>query len=171
MRPIRLNQLFAWLVPTLAAGFLVPSTMVRQGLAQPDSPISLSVTLALVAIAGFGLTIPIASYRRKLVRFHSGELKKRPARPNPVFATRVLALAQAIAFAGAGFLGWHIGYLLWLFSDGILLGGLEAWTGLEASALALMAGWLGERNCRAPSDDAGGNGDAPTHETKGGEPA
>lgn len=155
MKPLRLQQLLAWLVPTLAAGFVIPATLVRQGQAQPDSPITMSLTLTLMALLGFGATVPIANYRRKLTRFHAGELTQRPGRPNPIFATRALMLAQAVAIAGAGFTGWHLGYLLWLLSESVVQGGLETWLGLAASALALTLGWFGERNCRAPHDDSG----------------
>jgi MFS family permease len=153
MKPLRVQQYLAWLVPTFAAGFVVPGILVGQGQPQPDSPISMSLTLLVVALIGFAATVPIASYQRKLARFHAGELKQRPGRPNPIYATRALLLAQAVALAGAGFTGWHLGYLIWLLSDAILQGGLEAWLGLAASVIALVLGWLGERNCRAPHDD------------------
>lgn len=155
MKPLRLQQLLAWLIPTLAAGFVLPATLVRQGQPQPDSPLTMTLTLTLMALLGYGATLPIASYRRKLAKFHEGELKQRPGRPNPIYATRALMLAQAVAIAGAGFTGWHLGYLLWLLSDSVVQGGLETWLALVASALALVLGWLGERNCRAPHDDAG----------------
>lgn len=155
MRPLKIQQLLAWLVPTVAAGFVIPATLVRQGQAQPDSPFTMSLTLTLMALLGFGATVPIASYRRKLAKFRAGELQQHPGRPNPIYATRVLMLAQAVALAGAGFTGWHLGYLLWLLSDAVVQGGLETWLGLVASLLALVMGWLGERNCRAPHDDSG----------------
>lgn len=155
MKPLRLQQLLAWIVPTLAAGFVVPVTMVRQGQAQPDSPLTMSLTLTVMALLGFGATLPIASYRRKLARFQAGELKQRPERPNPIYATRALMLTQAVALAGAGFTGWHLGYLIWLLSDSVVQGGLETWVALFSSLLALVLGWFGERNCRAPQDESG----------------
>ena len=165
MKPLRLQLLFTWMVPTGVAGFLVPAALVRQGQAQPDSPLSMSLTLAATALVAFGATLAIASYRRRLLKFHAGELKQRPGRPNPVFATRVLLLAQAVAIAGAGFTGWHFGYLIWLLSETVAQGVVETWVGLAASLLALVLGWFGERNCRAPQDD---NGDADASEVKAG---
>lgn len=155
MKPLRVQQVLAWLVPTTVAGFVVPMLLVRQGQPQPDSPISMSLTLIVMALIGLGVTLPIVSYRRKLARFVAGELKQRPGRPNPVYATRALMLAQATALAGAGFAGWHLGYLIWLLSDAVVQGGLETWLGLSASVVALALGWIGERNCRAPKDEGG----------------
>lgn len=165
MKPLRPQLLLAWMVPTAAAGFLVPAALVRQGQAQPDSPLSMSLTLAATALVAFGATLPIASYRRRLLKFHAGELKQRPGRPNPVYATRALLLTQAVAISGAGFTGWHLGYLIWLLSETVVQGGIETWVGLAASILALVLGWVGERNCRAPEDD---NGDLDSPEAKAG---
>jgi hypothetical protein len=161
VKPLRLTQIVALLVPTSAAGFVIPALLVRQGQSQPDSPISMSLTLLALGLISFGLTLTIAKYRKNLARFYAGELKQHPGRPNPLFATRVLLLAQATALAGAGFAGWHLGYLLWLVSESVVQGGLETWLGLVSALATLALGWFGERNCRAPHDDAGGAAGTP----------
>lgn len=154
MKPLRISQVLAFLVPTTAAGFLIPAMLVGLGQPQPDSPISMSLTLLGLGAISFGLTLTIAKYRKNLARHYAGELHQHPGRPNPIFATRVLLLAQATALAGAGFAGWHLGYLLWVVSEAVVRGGFETGLGLVAALSTLALGWLGERNCRAPNDDA-----------------
>jgi hypothetical protein len=85
----------------------------------------------------------------------------RATRPvNPLYAARVLALAQAAALAGAAIVGWYVAQVLMLVPDAdipsqqlqmLTLGVLA----LAAAGLAAV-GLLVQRWCRLEDDDRGG---------------
>ena len=85
----------------------------------------------------------------------------RATRPvNPLYAARVLALAQAAALAGAAIVGWYVAQVLMLVPDAdipsqqlqmLTLGVLS----LAAAGLAAV-GLLVQRWCRLEDDDRGG---------------
>jgi len=88
----------------------------------------------------------------------------RATRPvNPLYAARVLALAQAAALAGAAIVGWYVAQVLMLVPDAdipsqqlqmLTLGVLA----LAAAGLAAV-GLVVQRWCRLEDDDRGGRRD------------
>ncbi|MFM1784703.1 MAG: hypothetical protein RLZZ579_980 [Actinomycetota bacterium] len=155
---IRFQTYFTWLVLGIILGTSASQLLVSTGEAFPLSPVSLSITLLACAVVGYLFTIPILRYRRKLQRFANGEIKERPERVNPFLAFRILVLARSVAIAGAGFLGWHLGQLIWLFAFSVAASGLVLQTifGALGSATMLVAGLLGEQNCKTPEDPKDG---------------
>jgi hypothetical protein len=85
----------------------------------------------------------------------------RATRPvNPLYAARVLAMAQAAALAGAAIVGWYVAQVLMLIPDAdipsqqlqmLILGVLA----LAAAGLAAV-GLVVQRWCRLEDDDRGG---------------
>jgi MFS family permease len=85
----------------------------------------------------------------------------RATRPvNPLYAARVLAMAQAAALAGAAIVGWYVAQVLMLVPDAdvpsqqlqmLTLGVLA----LAAAGLAAV-GLVVQRWCRLEDDDRGG---------------
>ena len=88
----------------------------------------------------------------------------RATRPvNPLYAARVLAMAQAAALAGAAIAGWYVAQVLMLLPDAdipsqqlqmLILGVLA----LAAAGLAAV-GLVVQRWCRLEDDDRGGSRD------------
>ena len=156
--PIRFQTYLAWLVTGLILGSSAAQFFVSIGQPFPQSPGSLLLTLPLCALGGYLATLPIVRYRKKLEKFTSGATKQRPERVNPFYAFRVLVLARAIAIAGTGFLGWHLGQLLWLLAFSVAASALVLPTVFGAlGALAmLIGGLLGEQNCKSPKDPEDG---------------
>ena len=76
-------------------------------------PLSLPISLLVLALANYLFSFPIYRYRKQLGRYKEGI---RPERPNPFYAVRVLILARASVLAGALFAGWHVGVIIWLVS-------------------------------------------------------
>jgi hypothetical protein len=107
----------------------------------------------MTGLAIYLLTLPISGYRAKVEKLVSPA----PKRPNPFYAFRLLVLARAVMLTGAGFLGWHLGQLVWLVSFSVAPIGLVAPTlfGLGGSGLMLLGGILAELNCRLPKDPDG----------------
>ena len=92
----------------------------------------------------------------------------RATRPvNPLYAARVLAMAQAAALAGAAIVGWYVAQVLMLIPDAdipsqqvqmLILGVLA----LAAAGLAAV-GLVVQRWCRLEDDDPGGSRDEVEH--------
>jgi hypothetical protein len=92
----------------------------------------------------------------------------RATRPvNPLYAARVLAMAQAAALAGAAIVGWYVAQVLMLIPDAdipsqqlqmLTLGVLT----LAAAGLAAV-GLVVQRWCRLEDDDPGGSRDEVEH--------
>ncbi|MEY4714345.1 MAG: hypothetical protein RIQ37_675 [Actinomycetota bacterium] len=155
---IKFHTYFAWFVLGIILGTSTSQLLVSTGEAFPLSPVSLSITLFVCAVLGYSFTIPILRYRKKIDRFAKGEIKDRPARVNPFIAFRILVFARSVAIAGAGFLGWHLGQLIWLFAFSVAASGLVLQTifGAIGGAAMLVAGLLGEQNCKTPEDPKDG---------------
>lgn len=156
--PIKFQTYLAWLAVGAILGSSAAQFFVSIGEAFPVSPASLLLTLPICAIAGYLATLPIVRYRKKLEKFVGGELKQRPERVNPFYAFRVLILTRAIAIAGTGFFGWHLGQLFWLLAFTSAAPALSLPTGLGVlgSAAMVIAGLVGEQNCKAPKDPEDG---------------
>lgn len=157
----------------LNAGTLLLSVLVGAVLGASTSaltvslgwPLLVSPPTLILALIGLGLislalTIPLVRYRSGLEKYRAGSLKRRPDRPNPFYAFRVLIWARASALAGGVFLGWHLGQLLWVASFALAAEGVVQTNGLGllASATLTVLAWLAERNCRSGQDADGENG-------------
>lgn len=132
---------------------------VSIGLPLLVSPPTLILALAGLGLISLALTLPLVRYRARLERYRAGTLKQRPGRPNPFYAYRVLLWARASAIAGAAFLGWHLGQLIWLTGFAVPAAGAVQNIGLGASASAVLVvlAFLAERNCRSGQDADGEN--------------
>lgn len=160
MRSISIISLAVWFGLATAAGYGVSSWAVGNGGSIPLSGISLTISLAALALILVLLAIPIARYKRKL-RAISKKLEDQPSakitRPNPIdpfYAVRVLVLAKAGAVTASLFAGWHLGVLIKqlnapVFVSSSLAPNLAA--GIVALALltvSLVVEWM----CRLPKD-------------------
>lgn len=151
MKALQPSQLLAFLAVGIILGLTAAQLASGFGMAFPQSPWSLIITLPLIGIATLLASVPIARYRKKLEKYTEGP---RPARPNPFYAFRVLVIARATSLTAALFAGWHLGGLLWLFSFSVAPSALVLSSGLGAAASLVMLGcaWIAEHNCKAPTD-------------------
>jgi len=151
MKRISFQQIAALIASGLVLGVSAGEVLVGFGNPFPTSPASLALTLLVTAIGVYAASWPIARYRKHRER---GDLVKRP---NPFVAVRILAFARASVITGAGFFGWHLGLIVWLWLFGSLIENLVLPTVMgAASSLALLgASYLAELNCRAPKDSDG----------------
>ena len=142
-----------WALAGIVLGLSVSQFASATGSAFLASQPSLILTLALIGITIYLLTLPILRYRIKLEKNE----KKQPKRPNPFYAFRLLVLSRAITLTGSGFIGWHLGQLIWLISFSVSPIGLVAPTlfGVGGSLFMLIGGLLAESNCRLPKDPDG----------------
>lgn len=155
MKQLRHSYLFIFLGVGAIAGLSSAQLATGFGQSFPVSPLSLLIVLPVIAVAIYLATLPIYRYRKKSEKPDSS---RRPARPNPFFAYRVLIVSRAVALTGALFSGWHLGQLLWLLSFSVAPSGLVTPTlfGLVGSLSMLGGGLIGEFNCRAPREPGEG---------------
>jgi hypothetical protein len=120
----------------------------------PQSPLSLIITMPLIGIAVVLATLPIYRYRKQVEEYSSGP---RPARPDSEYAIKALVLSRATALAGNIFVGWHFGALIWLVVFSVAPIGPVTITSIAllSSLSMLVAGLIGQRNCRVPRDRNG----------------
>lgn len=151
MKQISLQQIFALISAGVVLGLSASEILVGFGSPFPLSPTSLAVTLLAIGAGVYFASLPIAKYRK------TREQGVESRRPNPFMAVRILAFARACVITSAGFTGWHLGLLLWLWLFGSLVENLVVSTLVSTvSSLAmLLASYLAELNCRAPKDPDG----------------
>ena len=149
MKPTRILNLLAVALLLLIAGYLIASTLVSRGLPVPVSPNTLLITLAAIATVLLLLSIPIWRYRSALKTATT-----RPKRVDPFYAVRVLLLSKASSIAGAMFIGWHSGVLIYQLTGQVVVPGLILQNGLGifASAVLVVAALVTEQICRLPQD-------------------
>lgn len=149
MKPTRILNLLAIALLLLIAGYLIASTLVSRGLPAPVSPNTLLITLAAIATVLLLLSIPIWRYRSALKTATT-----RPKRVDPFYAVRVLLLSKASSIAGAMFVGWHSGVLIYQLTGQVVVPGLILQNGLGAfaSAVLVVAALVTEQICRLPQD-------------------
>lgn len=142
-----------WFLAGVVLGISVSQFASATGSAFLASSSSLSITLGVIGIVIYFLTWPIMRYRLKIEK----QVHPQPKRPNPFYAFRLLVLSRAITLTGGGFIGWHLGQLIWLVSFSVAPAGLLTPTlvGLAGSALMLLGGLASEYNCRLPKDPDG----------------
>ncbi len=148
-----LRFLALWFVFGVIAGGSVAQLTSGYGLAFPASDTFLATSLVAIGIAIYGATFPIFRYRRLVEK----QITQAVKRPDPLLSFRLLVLSRAVMITALGFLGWHIGQLIWLWVFSIAPSGLVSPTILGAAASLLMyLGGLGaEFNCRLPKDPDG----------------
>lgn len=107
--------------------------------------VSLSITLALIAVVIVALAVPVRQATRA----------ERPRRVDPFYATRVLLLAKASAVAGALLAGVAAGLVIELLVRPVwVTGSLWRMLGMLAAAIVLLvAGLVAETLCMLPPDD------------------
>jgi hypothetical protein len=145
-----LRFLAAWLVFGVIAGGSVAQLTSGYGLAFPATDGFLATSLMAIGIAIYAATFPILRYRRNVEKLATKAIK----RPEPLLSFRLLVLSRAVMITALGFLGWHIGQLIWLWGFSISPAGLVGPTSIGAAASLLMyLGGLGAQfNCRLPKD-------------------
>jgi hypothetical protein len=149
----------SYLIAFLGIGFVagISSSQLVTGIGQsfPLSPLSLLISLPVIALIMVLATLPIYRYRKKSEKYTGGP---RPTRPNPFFAYRALVFSRAVSLTGSLFAGWHLGQLIWLFTFSVAPSQLVLPTifGLIGGFTMLGGGLIGENNCRAPRDPGEG---------------
>ena len=133
----------------LVLGLIVAQLSAGFGYVFPASPISLPISLLVLALANYLFSFPIYRYRKQLGRYKEGI---RPERPNPFYAVRVLILARASVLAGALFAGWHVGVIIWLVSFSVAPENLMLTSsfGLVAAVALTIGGLVSQWNCKTP---------------------
>jgi hypothetical protein len=151
VKPISYRVFFGTTLVMVLLSINIVQLFAGFGQSYPQSPISLIITMPLIGVAVVLATYPIYRYRKAVEKHISGP---RPERPSPFFAVRALLLSRATALAGAIFLGWHLGALIWLvvFSVAPVSPVIQTSFALVSSVAMLAAGLVGQSNCRAPKD-------------------
>ncbi len=167
MKPTKLINLVAWLVPATTAGYLLPQIVVNQGGSIPISPLNIIITLPLIGIILALMAIPIFKYRKALLARTKDSAASRPLPLNPFYAVRILLLAKAISISGAIFTGWHIG-VVWLQLSSPIIPSSTLQNGLALIGAIIMTvcAVIVERVCRVIDDGSG-----PEAKSTAGEPA
>lgn len=152
---MKLNARFlaAWFVIGVLAGALVSQLTAGFGLAFATTDAFLATSLVVIGLGIYGATYPIFRYRNQVEKASSNRIK----RPDALLSFRLLVLSRAVMLTGLGFVGWHIGQLIWLWIFSIAPTGLVAPTivGAVASMLMYLGGLGAEYNCRLPKDPDG----------------
>lgn len=154
MKPISYRVFFGTTLAMVMLSINVVQLFAGFGQSYPQSPISLIITMPLIGIAVVIATLPILRYRKAVEQHTQGP---RPERPSPFYAVRALVLSRATALAGAIFVGWHLGALIWLAVFSVAPIGPVTQTSFAflSSIAMLIAGLIGQSNCKAPRDGDG----------------
>jgi len=150
---IDLRFLAAWFAVGVFTGVTVSQLTAGFGLAFAATDSFLATSLVLIGIGIYGTTFPIFRYRNQVEKSQVQRVK----RPDALLSFRLLVLSRAVMITGLGFVGWHIGQLIWLWFFSIAPTGLVAPTivGAVASLLMYLGGLGAEYNCRLPKDPDG----------------
>jgi hypothetical protein len=151
VKPISYRVFFGTILVMVMLSINIVQLFAGFGQSYPQSPISLIITMPLIGVAVVLATLPIYRYRKAVEEHTSGP---RPERPSPFYAVRALVLSRATALAGAVFTGWHLGALIWLvvFSVAPTSPVIQTSIALLSSIAMLIAGLIGQSNCKAPRD-------------------
>lgn len=144
-----------WWLPGLAllaglVGWTVAAVSQGGGRLTPVLGVPALITLLVVAAISLGFGLRIRKDR-----------DRKPAeRMDPLAAARILVLAQAGAFAGALFGGWHAGVLVQVLTRAVSATGVLVDAALMAVAGVVMVGigLLVESWCRIRGDDSDPDG-------------
>lgn len=164
MKPTRIWMLVWNTLGAAILAALVVYLLIGAGLAVPVSGLNLLLTLPAIALIDIALVWPIMRYKKALADFMLGVNAKRPKRPEPFYAVRVLMISKSSALAGAWFLGWHLGVVfVQLGTSGFNESVAREALGAFGSLLLTIAGVIAERGCRLPDDGDDKAGDAATN--------
>lgn len=146
MKPLRLGGILLIALVSVSLGWGMQLLWVRFGQSLLVPPLSLTVTVTLIALIILIMALPV----RK--RMRGGE---KPL--DPFYATRVLALARAAQVTGAILGGLIGGSLIFAAS---LPSFATTWVGFAEHMFALISailltviGIIAERFCQLPPDD------------------
>lgn len=128
------------------AGFLVELSLVSSGKPILVAPLSLPVTLVVIAAIMISLAIPIR-------RATHGNAK---ARIDPFRALRIAVLAKASSLSGALLVGVTLGMLVYMLTLKVLPSSSSvslAVGALIGAVVLLVGGLIAEHMCTLPPDD------------------
>jgi len=150
---LKLGGLIGVLAIAFVLGLSAPQLAAGLSMQVPSSPNSLVLTLPLIGVAIFIVTLPIRRYRKAIETVAD---KKLP-RPNPFQSYRLMILASAVLIAGLGFLGWHLGLLIWVYGFSVAAAAVvqQATFGAVGSFVMALGGYLAQNNCKTPKDPEG----------------
>lgn len=145
--------LLAWTGFGVVVGAMAAQISTGFGLAFPATDSFMASALVIIGLACYAVTFPIYRYRRRVERSVGVSVQ----RPDPIRSFRLLVLSRAVIITALGFLGWHIGQLIWLWVFAGAPAGLVTPTSMGAvcSVLMYLGGLGAEFNCRAPKDSDG----------------
>jgi hypothetical protein len=139
----RATPLIGLAVVGIAVGFLIEVGAAGAGLAILVPPISLPVTLVVIAAIVVGFAIPIRRATRGTAK----------TMIDPFRAMRVAVLAKASSLSGALLGGWGLGILLYLLTRSVLPTANSIWLAVAATVggfVLLAAGLVAEYLCTLP---------------------
>jgi len=146
----RATPLIGLAVVGIVVGFLLEFGAAATGIAILIPPLSLPVTLVVIAAIVVGFAIPI----RRATRGNSKTMI------DPFRAMRVAVLAKASSLSGALLAGWGLGILVYLVTRSVLPASSAIWLAVAATVggvVLLVAGLVAEHLCTLPppEDDEG----------------
>ena len=157
MKPLRLLNIFASVIPAATAGYLAAKVLASNGGKVPVSGWNLVATLAAISIILAIYAVPMFRYRHALAELVKKPTSPRPKRLNPFYAVRLVLLAKATAISGALFTGWHIGVIWMQLTSPVTPDSIwQNVVALVISTLMIVVGVIVERNCRIHDDGAEG---------------
>jgi Protein of unknown function (DUF3180) len=143
MRP---GSLFGLGIAGVVVGFLLETAATGAGAATLVPPLSLPLTLVVIAAFVVGFAVPIRQATRG----------KSQSRIDPFQAARVAVLAKACSLAGALLTGTAVGIIVFMLTRSVIPVAGSIWltviAGLGAIAL-LVGGLIAERMCTLPPED------------------
>ncbi|MDQ1607757.1 MAG: hypothetical protein QOE16_489 [Microbacteriaceae bacterium] len=150
MKRTRATPVIGLAVVGAVVGFLLEFGAAAAGLAILVPPLSLPVTLVVIAAIVVGFAIPIRRATRGTAK----------TMIDPFRAMRVAVLAKASSLSGSLLGGWGLGILLYLVSRPVLPSTNAIWLAVAATVggvVLLVAGLVAEHLCTLPppEDDEG----------------
>jgi hypothetical protein len=146
MRRTRATSLIGLAVAGLVVGFLVELAAAGGGIAVFIPPLTLPITLVVIAVIVVAFALPIR-------RATHG---KSTRRIDPFQAMRIVVLAKACSLSGALLTGAGAGFLVFLLSRAVIPAGSSIWLTVAATAgaaILLVGGLVAEHMCTIPPDD------------------
>jgi uncharacterized membrane protein YczE len=139
------TPVIALFVIGLAVGFLAEISAAASGVPVFVAPLSLPITLVVIAAGVVILAWPI----RKATKGDSGPV-------NPFVAMRIAVLAKSASLSGSLLFGAGTGILLYLLTRAVMAPSDSLWltvAGALGGAVLLIAGLVAEFFCTLPPDD------------------
>jgi len=133
-----------------ALGWLLEFGLVAGGRPMIIPPLTFAAVLVVIAVAVVAVAVPV----RRVAKGRT-DRDGLPAKVDPFYATRVLALAKSATLVGSLLVGGTLAILAYFFTRPVVNEGsvLPATLGFLASAAVLAAGLLAEEMCRIPPKD------------------